>query len=254
MKEKVVFYTIVDDNYYVPGGTPKLINSFKKFHPDIDLVVFRQDMITTIFNKEGCNFFTAKPYFGRLLAPFYDLVVNIDCDNIILGRLDAVLAQDYDYGAPSNLNDYENRHFESEDGTITVTDEMFLQAGLVASRKKEFWDYWIDWNKEAHKYLCAENDTLNLMAYGDKRLKDWKLKMFDKNKDYYGCKSLNREGEFVIQDGKVMCRDEQVVCYHNAKGRSFPKLNFETMGFSDEVTAYMNYVGSFGTTVRYAEI
>jgi hypothetical protein len=211
-------------------------------------------MVDAIFSKTGCNFFTAKPQFGRLLAPHYDLVVNMDCDNVVLGELSSVLAQDYDYGAAWNLNDFENRHFESVDGAIKVTDEMFLQAGLVASRKPEFWDYWIEWNREAHNYLCAENDTLNLMAYGDDRVKDWKLKIFDKEKDYYGCKSLGRESECIAKDGKILLRGEQVVCYHNAKGRSFPKLNYETLGFPQEVVDYMNWVSNYGTTVRYGTI
>lgn len=254
MNERVVAYTIVGDSYYTPCGTPKFINSFKRFHPEIDLVVFRQDIIDAVFRNTGCNFFTAKPQFGKLLANSYDLVINLDADNVILGRLDAVLAQDYDYGAAWNLNDYENRHFESQDGAIKVTDEMFLQAGMVASRKKEFWDYWIDWNKEAHKYLCAENDTLNLMAYGDERLKDWKLKIFDKDKDYYGCKSLNREGKFELRDNKIMLGDDQLICYHNAKGRSFPKLQYETLGFTQPVINYMNVVSDYGTTVKYGQI
>lgn len=253
MSERVVVYTIVDDNYYIPAGAPKFINSFKKFHPDIDLFVFRQDMIDSVFKKHGCNFFTAKPYFGRILAPHYDLVVNMDCDQVVMGRMDAVLEQDYDFGAPTNLNDYENRHFTSIDGNTTVTDDMFLQAGLVASRKMEFWDYWVDWNKEAHKYLCAENDTLNLMAYSDDRVKDWKLNIFDQDKDYYGCKSLGREKECVLDDG-VKLRGEKVVVYHNAKGRSFPKLDYPSLGFTPEVCGYLDYVSNYGVTAHYAPI
>ena len=41
-KEKVCFFTFVSDNYYTPIGTPKMINSFKRFHPDIDLVALLQ--------------------------------------------------------------------------------------------------------------------------------------------------------------------------------------------------------------------
>ena len=60
MKESVVFFTIVNDRYYYPVGTPKLISSFKKFHHDIELVVFRQDIIDRIFKEKGVNFYNCK--------------------------------------------------------------------------------------------------------------------------------------------------------------------------------------------------
>ena len=94
-KEKVVFFTFVSDDFYTPVGTPKLINSFKRFHPDIPLVVFRQDVIDVVFRKYGLNFFNAKPAFAKLLADDYDLVVNIDADSVVLGRLDEIQADDY---------------------------------------------------------------------------------------------------------------------------------------------------------------
>ena len=84
---KTCFYTIVDDKVYYPGGTHIMINSFKRFHPDIDLIVFRQDMIDRIFKANNINFYQAKPTFAKLLTNKYDLVVNIDCDHIIkIGR------------------------------------------------------------------------------------------------------------------------------------------------------------------------
>jgi hypothetical protein len=131
---------------------------------------------------------------------------------------------------------------------------MFLQAGLVASRKAEFWDYWIEWNNEAHKYLCAENDTLNLMAYSDERVKDWKLKIFDKDKDYYGCKALAREHECVFEGDGLKIRGEKLIVYHNAKGRSFPKLDYKALGFNEQTQGYLNYLSDFGVTARYASI
>ena len=165
-KKPVCFYTFVSDNYFVPVGTPELINSFKKFHPDIPLVVFRQDVVEQIINPnkkfmEGqVNWLNAKPIFAKLLTDQYELVVNIDADTVILGRLDEVLTGDYDIGSVTNFNDYENTHVE------TVTDEMYLQAGLVASRIPEFWDVWMARSlKDNWKYRCAENDTLNLVVY-----------------------------------------------------------------------------------------
>ena len=248
--EKCVFYTFVSDQVYSVIGTPILINSFKRFHPDIDLVVFRQDMVDRVFKERGVNFFNAKPTFAKLLTPWYDLIVNIDADCIVCGRLDAILAQDYDFGTAWNFNDYENRHIEE------ITDEMYLQAGLVASRDKKFWDIWEEANKEAWKYQCAENDILNFIAYRNPYLKKLRLKIFDKEKDYYGCKSLNREKEFIIgEDGRLKCRGENVLIYHVAKGQAhLPKFDFERLGFSDHICRYLSTLGGYGTSCRYSSI
>jgi hypothetical protein len=233
----------VGDSYYYPIGTPKMINSFKRFHPDIDLVVFRQDVIDRVFREKKINFYNAKPTFAKILTPYYDLVVNVDADHVFMARCEEILKGDYDIGCPINKNDYENTSVEN------VTEDMFLQGGMVASTQKKFWDVWEERNKEAMKYKCRENDVMNLVIYND--LKDMKLKIFDGKKDYYGCKSLNREKEFVFKDGKVMCRGEQVFMYHHAKGGKMPKLVFEDMGFPKDVVDYLNVITIYGKSVRY---
>lgn len=244
-KQPIVFFTIVDDRYYHPVGTEILINSFKKFHPDIDLIIFRQDMIDKVFSEKHVNFYNAKPTFAKLLTTHYDRVVNIDADSIILGRLDEIIDGDYDVGCPTNFNDYENMTLED------ITAEQFVQAGLVASSRQEFWDIWELANQSAMKYPAQENSILNLVLYKDPIVSKMKIKIFDKDKDYYGCKSLNRESEFYIQDGKVMCRQEEVKIYHAAKGgANMPKFQFEKMGFPDDVIEHMLYLGYYGRSLR----
>ena len=244
MKQPIVFYTFVSDNYYTPIGTPKLISSFKKYHPDIPLVVFRQDVVDLMFKQiPWLTWLNAKPAFAKLLTDEYELVANIDADTVVTGRLEEVLKGDYDIGAVTNFNDYENRHIEE------ITNEMYLQAGLVASTNPVFWDMWLAENKEkAANYLCAENDTLNFVAYRN----PWKLKIFDKEKDYMGCKSLGREGEFVMDGAKLMCRGEQVLAYHHAKGPgALPKLIYKNLGFKPEVVDFLNFVSEYGVTEKY---
>ena len=68
-----IFYTIADDEYFYNAGTHILINSFKKYHPDIPLMVYRQDKINEIM-KGDINFYNAKPTFAKLLYNDYDLV------------------------------------------------------------------------------------------------------------------------------------------------------------------------------------
>lgn len=244
---KTVFFTIVDDEYYYNVGTHLFVNSFKKFHPDIDLVVYRQDMIDKVM-KDGINFYNAKPTFAKLLTDKYDKVVNIDADTIITGRLEPVLEDNYDVGAVWNYNRYENASLED------ITEKMYVQAGLVASTDKKFWDVWEEANKDAMKYLRKENDTLNLIWYGHRHVKSLKRVIFDEEKYYMGCKSLGQEGLMYLKDDKLMLDDEQVLAYHHAKGKDFPKLNFATMPFTREVILWLQEIGWKGTSVKYAEL
>ena len=156
-----VFFTIVNDRYYVPCGTPKMINSFKYFHPDVDLVVFRQDMVDKIFKEKGINFYNAKPTFAKLLSPFYRRVCNVDADHVFLARCQKILDGNYDIGAPWNFNDYENMTVGS------ITEEQYIQGGMVASTNPRFWDIWEEANKNAMKYRCRENDVLNIIWYNN---------------------------------------------------------------------------------------
>jgi len=246
MKSKAVFFTIVDDYYYNPVGTQILINSFKTFHPDIDLVVFRQDIINKVFAEHKICFYNCKPTFAKLLTPYYDLAVNIDADSIILGSLNEILADDYDVGAPINKNDYENSSHEE------ITENMFLQAGLVASRSLDFWNIWEEENKTCMGYKSRENTAMNIVWYRKLHSHRLRLKTFDEDQDYYGCKSLGREKEFYMSNGKVMCRGEQVFIYHSAKGETnLPKFHFENMGFPNDVCEFMHRVGEFGKSVLY---
>lgn len=243
-----VAFTAVDDNLYYAEGTHIFINSFKRFHPDIDLVVFRQDFVDNLFKDKGINWYQAKPFFAELLFD-YDLICNIDADTVLTGRLTEVFDNvDYDIGAVWNFNDYENASFEN------ITPEMYLQAGMVASTSKKFWLAWQKINATAMKYIRKENDTLNLLAYNDPKISKLKLKIFDKDKDYYGCKSLGREPEFYIKDDKLMCRKEQVLAYHYARGGDFPKLDFNKMPLSYGVKEWLYKIGYFGQTVKITSV
>jgi hypothetical protein len=246
---RTCFFTISDDRYYYPVGTPILINSFKKFHPDIDLIVFRQDMIDKVFREKNINFYKAKPVFAKLLTDKYDLVVNIDADSIVLDRLDKILEGDFDVAVPSNFNDYENMSIAN------VTEEMFIQAGLVASTNKRFWDIWEEANVDAMKYQAQENTVLNLLWYNHPELQKMNKVILDKDKDYYGCKSLNREKEFYVKDNKIWCRDEQVFIYHWAKGGSaLPKMRFEQLRCEQEVVEHLYKIGYEGVSICISHI
>lgn len=239
---KTVFYTIVDDRYYYPAGAHILVNTFRRFHPDIPLVVFRQNAIDQVFAQYKINFYMAKPYFARLLTKDYDRVINIDCDTVITGRLEAILDTDWEVGGVTNLNDYENATFGD------IKPEMYVQAGLVGSTNAKFWDIWAKANEKAMSYIRQENDVLNMIWYNDPEVSKMKRLIWDEKRDYYGCKALGREGEMYLEGGELMLRKEKVKAYHHAKGANFPKLYFPNMGFRPEVTKWLTDLSTYGQT------
>jgi hypothetical protein len=243
---KKVAFTCVDDRLFYPEGTHIFINSFKRFHPDIDLVVFRQDTVDKLFKEKGIDWFNAKPYFAELLEKDYELIVNMDADHVVTGRMVEVFDNvDYDIGGPWNFNDYENASFEN------ITEKMYVQGGMIASTSHEFWKVWREENREHTKYLRRENDVMNLVIYN--KLPKLKLKIFDEKKDYYGCKSLGREPNFYIENDKLMCKGEQVLAYHFARGGVFPKLDFDTMPLIDEVKIWLKNL-SYGQSIKIQTI
>lgn len=232
----------VDDKLYYSEGTHIAVNSFKRFHPDIDLIVFRQDVIDRLFKEKGINWYQAKPYFAELLFDDYDLICNLDADHVFTGRLSRIFDDtDYDVACPWNFNDYENASFEN------ITEEMYLQAGIVASTNRDFWLSWQSANERAMQYLRKENDILNLLVYNE--MPDINLRILDKESEYYGCKSLGREPRFYVEDDKLMCMGEQIKAYHFARGNVFPKLVFEEMPFTDEVKSWLNEIAYDGQSV-----
>lgn len=244
---KKVAFTCVEDRLYYPEGTHIMVNSFKRFHPDIDLVVFRSDVVDQLFPQKNINWYMAKPYFAQLLEKDYDLIVNIDADHIFLDRMTEVFDKvDYDVAFPWNFNDYENASFEN------ITEEMYLQAGMVASTNKLFWKEWRKYNKDAMKYLRKENDIVNLVLYN--HMPYLRLKILDKAKNYYGCKSLGREPEFRVDGEKTICRGEQVIAYHFARGGQFPKLDIPNMPLVDEVKELWSRIAHEGQSYRMTGI
>lgn len=242
-----VCFTAVEDRLYYAEGTHVFINSFKRFHPDIDLVVFRSDTVDKLFEEKGINWYNAKPYFAELLEKDYDLIVNMDADHVVTGRMTEVFDNvDYEVGMPWNFNDYENAEFEN------ITETMYLQAGMVASTSHEFWAKWREMNKDAMKYLRKENDVVNLLIYNE--MPQLKLKIFDKEKNYYGCKSLGREPQFKIEDDKLMCYGEQILAYHYARGGQFPKLDFDNMPLDYEVRDWLKDLAFKGQTVKIVNV
>lgn len=250
MKKPAVVYTFISENYYHGIGLPVFVNSFKHFHPDIPLVVFRGPTVARVFAEQGLNWLIAKAAFARRLTAEYDLVVNMDADHVITGYMEAVFDRDYDIGAPWNFNDYQNATYAN------ISFQMYLQGGLIGSRSPRFWEIYDKASRDHWRdHGSHENNTLNMLWYNDPETMAMRRLVYDRERDYYGCKALNREPEFYIEKGALLCRGERVLAYHHAKGgHAIPKLVFDRMNFSPAVTAWLKEISSGDETGKFISL
>jgi len=238
---KTVFFTIISDSHYHGCRTDDFIKSFKKFHPDIDLVIFGQSDIDEMFaSRPELNFYNSKASFAKKLYNDYDLVVNIDADHLIFGRLDSILEGDYDVAAPSNYNAWINCSLETltmcrgqvvppsvlssgNTDTILVPENKYFQGGLIASTSKLFWDQYENaCIKFSHFFGHYENDILNIVCH----MLPYKVKVLEGDfiytnpnfNSYYGCSSLGRENQVVVNNGRLELDGKPFKAYHFARG------------------------------------
>jgi hypothetical protein len=245
----VCFFTICDSQlqYGLPNSRNLdfigFKNSFKRFHPEIPLIVFNEKDMA----DKGVNFYNAKATFGRILSEQYDLVVNIDSDHIVCDRLTEILDGGYEIACPACYNSTYNvvgikacTGLNGEGEKRWLIDEKdYLHAGLIASTSKQFWKHYEYVTKKHYeKFTCYENDTLNLAAY----LYPYNVKVLDgssdynKNKQWYGSSHLGKEKTFYIENNKVMCEGKRVVAHHFGHGSG--KQSYQDV-FSPEVVEFI---------------
>lgn len=246
---KTVFFTLCSKDLQNNSNPRNLdfvgfMNSFKKFHPDIDMKVYDE----TDLAKHGLNWYCAKAVFGSILAKEYDLVVNVDADTYFFDRLNEVLIGDYEIACPANFNSMVNVAIKTTSGlngnyhsAELVSAMEYLQGGLIASTSKQFWEqYKYTTLKYYEKFFCSENDTLNLVAY----LFQYELKILDGHLDsthplhtqWYGCSSLGKEKSAQVVGENIMIDNKKVKAYHFAHGGTKKKY---TELFSPQVSNFI---------------
>ena len=176
-----VVFTVADNNY-LPYAK-MLERSFKHFHSDIDFIIFREEDIKRLPFSEP--YYRNKAFFGKELSEKYDLVINIDADSIVVDSLDEIINAPYDVGCVLNnaitIPDPLERPIIGLDRTNPM---YYMNAGMVASRSKRFWNWWNDLNQRHffQQYQFREQDTLNMIFhYGDLHCVN-----FDESSGVYG--------------------------------------------------------------------
>jgi len=250
----VIFFTICDTT--LQQGLPNsrsldfvgFMNSFKKFHPDIEMKVFNENDLA----ERGLNYYNSKASLGYQLSLEYNLVVNIDADHYIFSRLDEILAADYDVACPANFNQTDNlvciKVTSGINGVSNQTDlistKEFLQGGLIAATDTVFWNhYQYATQKYYDRFVCKENDVLNIVAHTF----PYRVKILDGNVDFshpehncfYGCGIYPREANAYIENDCLMVDGKPVKAYHFAHGggkRSYKEV------FPESTHAYIKSI------------
>lgn len=232
---KTCFFTIIQSQYKGYVEYDLFEKSFKYFHPDIPLFVLGDSEIQQLTKKHpGINLYKAKASAAKTFYNDYELVVNIDADHFIFSRLDEILSADYDVAAPSNNNQYENVSITINsylnNNYNVVSEENYIQAGLIASTSKLFWDTYERASlTHADHMTCKDNDVLNMVIqFGNFNFKlldgDW-TPLSKNRKGFYGCSSLNMEHLAYVENDEVKINGIPLKCYHVAKGGFKPKFN-----------------------------
>lgn len=171
-------------------GGNKLINSWSYFHPDIPILWYNENVTNEIIKQNArfclCSFMPLimKRAFKESGA---DLVIKLDADSIVLGRLSEII--DCNDGTEifgvrndgdhiGNADERQNRPQE----LWSLPNEKYINCGCVATSSEGFLNEWLELNKLIiNKYggikefwMCEQN-TMNVSFHSGK----YKTKILD---------------------------------------------------------------------------
>jgi hypothetical protein len=251
MKGKICFSSYAYSPHYYEMAIA-LINSCKYYHPEIPFVFFNKDIIDHIMSTKNIPRSILLPFLGEILSNDFDLVIHIDADSIVTNKLTELIESDYDFASVRNNNDFGwagmlrpgfSRVNKLTGKNIEVLD--YLNAGLHASRSKEFW---LDWQKGNVKYakdcLLGDQDVMNDVFYSGK----YKTLVMDPTDKPYYYGVANSWGidshyeswkQMYIKEDELYLFNKKVNVLHAASGEvDHNKFNFTEM-FRSEVTHWI---------------
>ena len=236
---KVVFTSHCQDDWYEGVGARKLKNSARYFHPDIPMHICGNNIISEMKAKyPWSSWYTFDPLIAEYFINDYDMLVHIDADSIITGPLDELLVGDFDIAGVRNNND---RGQTSCTGGVWCSQTpgvsliyKSLNAGLIASTSKAFWEEFKYRNQsEGKNHPFGEQCVFNRIFYEGK----YRAKMLDpvEANVYYGtsqqiCDRGVLESAWkrlYMQDGELYSDEKKVKIIHNANGHRIPKLQYQ---------------------------
>lgn len=275
MKKPYCFFTIAL-NQTNRDYLKMMQNSFKKFHPDIELKVYgKEDFDRGLKDKDFMkgvadlrfpddNMFRLTPLFAKELIKEYELIVRLDADQIIMGDLNYIIdhRKEFDVGTVLNINRIDPLKYKPCEGWGIPPHE-YYNIGLIAFTSESFVNKL--WELCNSKYFWRlqyrEQDLINAMCvYGG-----WRTKCFDSydvKANYYAWHGLVSKGEgtrFILKENKGKYdvvlpigpdrypdHDLLIKAYHFAGGAYETKFNYN-IHFKPEVIDYVDWLISDST-------
>ena len=250
---RTTFLTIASDKtnleYY------KLMkNSLNKFHPDVPHLLYDEAKIKK-YQSDPMWLYRSTPLILNEIKDDYDLIIQINADQIVTGSLDYILKGDYELGVVYNYNRVDPAMY----GPVSVLDipnQYYYNLGTVGVHSKRLIENWhrLCYTYHFMNYRYREQDLMNILAYYG----DYKVKCFDeydpitKTSAWFGLKNKGEWHKAVMRAGKLILpraedgypeRDKEIKIAHWAGGGDALKLNYHTY-FSQECCLYLDWLVS----------
>lgn len=269
MKKPVLFFTAASKSH-IPYAR-MMINSFKKFHPDVPFLLVTDETDTTKLPKdvtvEDLTPYLKDPHFWYRQKPIlmeryikeYDLVVGMDSDQIVTGSLDYIMeTKDYDVAGVLNYNSLDAQQYGVVQGW-GINPIEYVNCGLVAVRSEKFVHEWYVWcfSPQFERMQFREQDGLNIKIYHG----NWNCRILDHGDEpakmhaFWGLFGKSYWNKAILQDNKLIVPkdetdviiskyDTEIKVLHWAGGNGSPeKMRYQTR-FNEEIIQRIDYLVS----------
>lgn len=264
-KKPVLIFTCADINNF--DYAVKMLNSLVKYHSpkDVDILLITNEQAQAKLDQlpkgvilEDLNIYTeSDPYFFYRQKPIvsekyldeYELVLGMDCDQIVTGKLDYIFeTKDYDVGTVINWNrvDPATYGFVEFPGILPIE---YFNCGLVALRSKKFAHHWkvLCFSPQFERLPYREQDLLNILCYYG----NYNVRCFDhgdgivKMSSWWGLINKGEMNRMELKGDEIIVpkgfgdtpfppQDMTIKVIHFAGGQGAQKFNYKTM-VSEEV-------------------
>lgn len=143
--------------------------SLRKFHSEEELPLYEvQGEELEVYLKQDPNFFyRQKSIIAEKLIKEYELVIGMDCDQLVVGKLNYIWeTKDYDVFTVINYNRADAQEYPLVGGWGIVPVEYF-NCGLIAMRSEKFIKDWRAqcFTPQFDRMQYKEQDLLNAICY-----------------------------------------------------------------------------------------
>lgn len=152
MNKKIIFSTYCHDEYQERFGINKLVNSFKHFHPDHEIIVYGSKDIDRVYKEYGVNLSNALPCLMLDIKRKYnaDFICHIDADSLCLSKLDEILNCDYEIASVRNNCDLHTGDERQNRPKCLweLPNEKYVNCGCISTNSEDFLLKWIKLNND----------------------------------------------------------------------------------------------------------